>query len=378
MMETRHPLGRRGDQRLQLPGGGVAWNAALALVCGDSAVWKPSENAADRAGHAGRVRACRETYRDAGQAPDGLSGRAARARGRWRHAGDRQPRRAGLGHRLHPHGPRRGRSVAKRFARCLLNWAATTPPSSRPRRPGNGRTRVIVSAPSAPAGQRCTTTPPAGAHQRVRRWCRDCRRSTASCASATAATKGAGRPLIDAAAFNAMQPGWPRARCGRPGDGGERVMQSLPQTPMVRSPAWLRCRRSPTPCAAKPSRPSSTSSNTKAMFDEAIALQQRGAARPVVGIFTNDLREMGVFSARPAATAASPTSTSAPAAPRSAARSFGEKKPAAAANRLRTLEGLHAPRHQHHQLRRQTAAGAGHSLRPVAAANAGAAPAATA
>ena len=71
-------------------------------------------------------------------------------------------------------------------------------------------------------------------------------------------------------------------------------------------------------------------------------------------------------SCRPRArTAASPTSTSAPRAPRSAARS------AARGNRRRPRIGLgrvaqpHAPRHQHHQLLAPAAAGPGHQVRRI-------------
>jgi aldehyde dehydrogenase (NAD+) len=52
-----------------------------------------------------------------------------------------------------------------------------------------------------------------------------------------------------------------------------------------------------------------------------------------------------------------------PAAPRSAAPSAARRRPAAAARRLGRLEGLHAPRHQHGQLRPRAAAGAGRAHR---------------
>ena len=44
MMETWHPLGAAGIiTAFNFPAAVWAWNAALALVCGDSVVWKPSE-----------------------------------------------------------------------------------------------------------------------------------------------------------------------------------------------------------------------------------------------------------------------------------------------------------------------------------------------
>src|SRR5260370_29605635 len=44
MMETWHPLGVVGIiSAFSLPVAVWAWNAAIALVCGNSIVWKPSE-----------------------------------------------------------------------------------------------------------------------------------------------------------------------------------------------------------------------------------------------------------------------------------------------------------------------------------------------
>ena len=46
MMETWHPLGVTGIiSAFNFPVAVWSWNAALALVCGNSTVWKPSEKA---------------------------------------------------------------------------------------------------------------------------------------------------------------------------------------------------------------------------------------------------------------------------------------------------------------------------------------------
>src|SRR5262249_52436481 len=46
MRETWHPLGVVGViTAFNFPGAVWSWNTALALVCGDSVVWKPSEKA---------------------------------------------------------------------------------------------------------------------------------------------------------------------------------------------------------------------------------------------------------------------------------------------------------------------------------------------
>src|SRR3990167_2520274 len=57
MMEQWHPLGVVGViSAFNFPVAVWAWNAALALVCGDAVVWKPSEKSPDRTGHASLVR----------------------------------------------------------------------------------------------------------------------------------------------------------------------------------------------------------------------------------------------------------------------------------------------------------------------------------
>src|SRR5262249_15315107 len=72
MMETWHPLGVCGViSAFNFPVAVWSWNAALALVCGDSVVWKPSEKAplAALAPHAIFEKAARRF----GGAPAGLS-----------------------------------------------------------------------------------------------------------------------------------------------------------------------------------------------------------------------------------------------------------------------------------------------------------------
>ena len=90
-------------------------------------LWKPSrKRRSDRAGHAGCSSVpwalCRARVWRRMASPPCCSGARTLA-----HAGGRQPRVAlVVGHRLHAHGPRRGPDAAQRFARSILNWAATT------------------------------------------------------------------------------------------------------------------------------------------------------------------------------------------------------------------------------------------------------------
>jgi hypothetical protein len=106
MMETWHPLGVVGViSAFNFPVAVWAWNACLALVCGDSVVWKPSEKTPLTA-HAVVALFARAR-----------SGSAMRRRGwsSWCRAGARPARLwstipgwLGLRDRIHQHGPAGG------------------------------------------------------------------------------------------------------------------------------------------------------------------------------------------------------------------------------------------------------------------------------
>src|SRR5260370_32517494 len=83
MAETWHPLGVTGIiSAFNFPVAVWAWNAALALVCGNSIVWKPSEKTplTALATEALFGRALKRFKADGGSAPDGLSAVLIRAR----------------------------------------------------------------------------------------------------------------------------------------------------------------------------------------------------------------------------------------------------------------------------------------------------------
>ena len=73
MMETWHPLGPIAViSAFNFPVAVWAWNAALALVCGDSVIWKPSEKTPLDARSPAR-RCSSGRCAAFGAAPDGLS-----------------------------------------------------------------------------------------------------------------------------------------------------------------------------------------------------------------------------------------------------------------------------------------------------------------
>ena len=146
--------GRR-DHRVQLPGRGVAWNAALALVCGDPVVWKPSrEDAAHRARLPGAAAARAASGSAAPRRPARGRGRRPRAR---RAAGRRPPRAAGVGHRLDAMGRAVAPRVAARFGRSLLELGGNNAMIVAPSADLELAVRAIVFAAVGTAGQRCTT-----------------------------------------------------------------------------------------------------------------------------------------------------------------------------------------------------------------------------
>ena len=160
MMETWHPLGVTGIiSAFNFPVAVWAWNAALALVCGNAIVWKPSEKTplTALATEALFGRALARFNTEGGDAPDGLS--AVLIAGRE------------IGELLvdHPKVPlisatgstAMGRSVgprlAARFARAILELGGNNAAIVTPTADLELTLRGVAFAAMGTAGQRCTT-----------------------------------------------------------------------------------------------------------------------------------------------------------------------------------------------------------------------------
>ena len=118
MMESWHPLGVTGIiSAFNFPVAVWSWNAALALVCGNSIVWKPSEKTPLTAlATAGAVRARGAALPARGRRGAGRSVRRFARRARHRRGAGRSPEgAAGLGDRLDRHGPRRRAAARATF-----------------------------------------------------------------------------------------------------------------------------------------------------------------------------------------------------------------------------------------------------------------------
>src|SRR3954471_6527292 len=155
LMETWHPLGVVGViSAFNFPAAVWSWNAAVALVCGDPVIWKPSEQApltaAASAALLGRALAEQGAPADVSQV---LAGGAEVGSTLVDHPGVALLSATG--------STRMGRSVsprvAERFGRALLELGGNNAAVVTPSADLDLATRGIVFSAAGTAGQRCTT-----------------------------------------------------------------------------------------------------------------------------------------------------------------------------------------------------------------------------
>jgi aldehyde dehydrogenase (NAD+) len=296
MMETWHPLGVVGIiSAFNFPVAVWSWNAALALVCGNAIVWKPSEKAAlcAIATHALLSRAI-EKFREAGHpAPDGLAevligGRAVgealtdsplvalvSATGSTR-----------MGREV---GPR----VAARFGRCLLELGGNNAAIVCPTADLELTTRAVAFAAMGTAGQRCTTLRRLIVHDEVYdRLLPGLKRAYGSVRVGDPLAGNLVGPLIDREALERMQAALAAARQaggtvtgGEPvdGPGGAYARPALVEMPAQAGPVLTET-FAPILYAMK-----------YADLAEAIRLHNEVPQGLSSSIFTNDLREAETF-----------------------------------------------------------------------------------
>ncbi len=156
MMETWHPAGPVGViSAFNFPVAVWSWNAALALVCGDPVIWKPSEKTPLTA------MACQKIFERAlarfGDAPDGLLQTliGGAALGEALVASEDVPVISATG------STRMGRAVApivaQRFGKCILELGGNNAMIVGPSADLEMAVRAIVFSAVGTAGQRCTT-----------------------------------------------------------------------------------------------------------------------------------------------------------------------------------------------------------------------------
>ena len=225
MLERWHPLGPVAVvTAFNFPMAVWAWNAALALICGDTVIWKPSEKTPLTALALHTL--FESVARGFGEAPAGVSAliQGGRAVGEWLTDDKRIPLVSATGSTRM--GKEVGVRVAARFGRSLLelggNNAMIVAPSARE----DLAVRAITFAAAGTAGQRCTTLRRLFVHDsRYEAIVARLKRAYASLKVGSPKSPDTlVGPLIDAQAFEAMQAALASARAaGGIVHGGERV-----------------------------------------------------------------------------------------------------------------------------------------------------------
>ena len=299
MMETWHPLGPVGViTAFNFPVAVWSWNAALAFVCGNPVIWKPSEKTPLTALAVGAIfNRTVQRYEEAGngKVPDGLSqiiiggGDVGAAL-----VGDhRVPLVSATGSTAM--GKKVGPRLAERFARAILELGGNNAAIITPSADLDLALRGIAFAAMGTAGQRCTTLRRLIVHRSVigdlvprlaKVW------GTAKIGDPRVAGTLIG-PLIDEGAFQGMESALAEARAaGATVHGGGRV--SVAGNGFYARPALVEMPKQEGPMLRETFAPILyvTAYDT---FEEAIALNNAVGAGLSSSIFTRDLREAELF-----------------------------------------------------------------------------------
>jgi aldehyde dehydrogenase (NAD+) len=296
MMETWHPLGVCGViTAFNFPVAVWSWNAALALVCGNPVVWKPSEKTplTALAVQALFLKAAKRF----GTVPEGLSEVIVGG--------------ADLGRRLVEDrrvalvsatgstamGAKVGPLVAARFGRSILELGGNNAAIVAPSADLDLALRAIAFAAMGTAGQRCTTLRRLFVHRSIHAGLVERLRNVYAGAS-VGDPREAGTlvgPLIDMAAFAGMEKAlFDARRLGGTVTGGHRVLERQAPDAVYVTPALVEMPRQAGPVLHETFAPILY---VMAYDDlaEAIAAQNAVAAGLSSSIFTLDMREAERF-----------------------------------------------------------------------------------
>ncbi|HZL57624.1 MAG TPA: aldehyde dehydrogenase family protein [Bryobacteraceae bacterium] len=292
MMEQWHPLGPVGIvTAFNFPMAVWAWNAMIALVCGDSAIWKPSEKAAMCA------QAAHAAIAEAG-APAGLS-QVVQGRGDVGQTiceSKDMPLISATG--SVPMGRQVSVTVGRRLGRCLLELGGNNAAILTASADLNVALPAIVFSAVGTAGQRCTTLRRLIVHESILR----------DVVERLRAMYGRLRigdprspdvlvgPLIDERAWLNMRGALEQAAAqgGTPICGGEMIVDSVPAGGFYVKPAIV----------SVPGNLDIVREETFAPilyvmsyreFDDAVALQNGVRQGLSSAVFTNDVREAEWF-----------------------------------------------------------------------------------
>ena len=296
MRETWHPMGVCGIiTAFNFPVAPWSWNAALALVCGDPVIWKPSEKAPLAA--LATQKLCERAMATFGDAPDGLIQVVVGERD----VGEVLTTSRDVAIVSATGSTRMGQAVAakmtERFGRCILELGGNNAMIVAPSADQEMALRAIVFSAVGTAGQRCTSLRRLIVHEDIH---------DALVARLRAAYDNLPigspladgvlvGPLIDKAAFDGMEGALERAQSdgGRIHGGGRVLAETYPNAYYVK-PALVEM-------------PGQTDIVTHETFapilyvlkyrdlDEAIALQNGVPQGLSSCIFSTDVRETEQF-----------------------------------------------------------------------------------
>lgn len=296
MLETWHPLGPVGViSAFNFPVAVWSWNFAIAIVCGDPVLWKPSEKTPVTA------LACQRLFEEAarryGEAPDHLSQLLLGGRevGGALVADPRVPLISATG------SCRMGREVAprvaERFGRCLLELGGNNAMIVTGSADLELALRAILFSAMGTAGQRCTTLRRLIAHEDVfeELMARLERAHAGIRVGNPLEPETLVGPLIDRAAYEQMQAALQQARAdGGRVLGGERVLDEIPPDAYYVKPAVVQM-----PSQTRIVREETFAPILYAMryrgLEEAIAMHNDVEQGLSSCILTTDLREAETF-----------------------------------------------------------------------------------
>jgi len=290
MMETWHPLGVVGViSAFNFPVAVWAWNACLALVCGDAVLWKPSEKTPISAQRVGELFA--RAVERFGDAPAGLLEivQGGRETGEALADDPRVPLVSATGSTRM--GAALGPRVAARFGRVLLELGGNNAMIVAPSADLDLAERAIAFAAMGTAGQRCTSLRRLFVHEAVYdRLVPRLKSIWSSVRIGDPLEEGVlVGPLIDAAAVDAMQAALAQARDeGGNVHGGAPIEGNYVRPALVEMPGqsavMVRETFAPILYVLR-----------YASLEEAIALQNDVPQGLASSIFTTDLREAELF-----------------------------------------------------------------------------------
>ena len=296
MMETWHPLGVVGViTAFNFPAAVWCWNFAIAIICGDTVVWKPSEKTPLTA------LACQALFERAVSLFDGEASGLLQVVIGGRAVGEVLVDHEGIALVSATGSTRMGREVgqrvARRLGRTLLELGGNNAVVLTPSAPIDLAVRGRLFAAVGTAGQRCTTTRRLIVHRSVEATIVD-RLKQAYAAVSIGNPLNPGTllgPLIDQAAFETMQTALSAAR--RDGGrvyGGDRVLATeFPDAYYVR-PALVEMPRQTAAVCEETFAPVLYVVSYDG-FEQAIALHNAVPQGLSSAVFTNDLREAETF-----------------------------------------------------------------------------------